>query len=523
MLNSGYRAFIVKEIKDGENKYRKDRSWKQYRVMSDDYEQYVAEKLAGHYDLDTVIEMPKIASINVANKIVEKTAVVYKHPPKREYTEITDQDEEILERIYKEGKFNRKLRASNRAYKYQNQNLIQVIPKRGKLVMKSLKLHQYDVIPMDNDPEEAKTIILSVNDRQNIDTEGIEVTQNPTGRRGNSEINSQSRDYENDEIADEDDYKELLERYVVWDLETGTNFLMNGKGHIFIKSTNTWVMGDLSDEQLEEVSSEFIQLTGRLPFIDVAFDKDFTYFIRKHHSVTDFTIDFNAAFSDYADTNHMQSKAQAIIKGPADLLANEVRIGSHLVLKLVKQFDEQGREIDMDFTYANPSPDMSGAREFIESFLALYLSSRDVDSSEVTMSPNSDRFNSGFERFLALFETFSASKEDFDVYKEVEEQLYEIVKGWIAVARETTELLDPKFLTSSDLSSSTVQVEFNKPEEVKSSLEQLTEIQKELELGLTSRVKALAKRKNITEEKAKEIISEIDLEDGLNAVEETGI
>ncbi len=55
-------------------------------------------------------------------------------------------------------------------------------------------------------------------------------------------------------------------------------------------------------------------------------------------------------------------------------------------------------------------------------------------------------------------------------------------------------------------------------------MEQLNEIQKELELGLTSRVKALAKRKEITEEKARELIREIDLEDGLNnGVEETGV
>lgn len=63
ILDGRYRAQVIDDIQKGENKYRKDRSWKQFRVMSNDYEQYVAEKLAGSLDPDTVIEMPKIASI----------------------------------------------------------------------------------------------------------------------------------------------------------------------------------------------------------------------------------------------------------------------------------------------------------------------------------------------------------------------------------------------------------------------------------------------------------------------------
>jgi len=514
MFNPNFRKQIIEEIKKGENKYRKDKSWKQYRVMSDDYEQYVAEKLAGHFDISTVQEMPKVASINIANKIVQKTAVVYKREPKRNYQEVTEGDAGIFDLIHKDGKFNRKLRASNHAYKYQNQNLIQILPKRGKLVMKSLKLHQYDVIPMDNDPEEAKTIILSVNDRETVDTEGAETTENATGYKGNSQTNRGTRDFTNDAIADEDDYKAMMNRFVVWDLETESNFLMDGLGRVFIPSTGLFILNPTA-ELLDEVSSEFIKLTGKMPFIDVVFDKDFTYFIRKHHSVTDFTIDFNAAFSDYADTNHMQSKAQAIIKGPANLLAQEVKIGSHMILKLINQTDEQGNEINMDFSYANPSPDMAGAKEFIEAFLALYLSSRDVDSSEVTMSPNSDRYSSGFERFLSIFETFNASQEDFDVYKDVEADKFEIIKGWIEVAKNADGVLDSKYIPTGNLEVMTESVEFNKPEEVRSNKEQLEEIKVEMELGLTSRVKALAKRKGISDEDARELVKQIDSDEGL--------
>lgn len=518
MLDPRYRKIIVNEIKKGENKYRKDRSWKQYRVMTNDYSQYVAEKLAGHLDPDTVIEMPKIASINVAEKLTNKTAVVYKQAPKRTYTNATDEDSEVFSKIHEHGHFNEKLRASNKAYKYQNQNLIQIVPKRGKLCLKSLKMHQFDVIPMDDDPEEFKTIIISVNERQLIDQEQYFVDQPATGIRGASEVNSETRNYTNEKIADEDDYKASLERFVVWDLETQTNFVMNGSGKIKDPEFGDFV-NEVTEELLKKITSPFIEITGMLPFIDVAKDKDHTFFVRNHHSVTDFTIEFNAALSDYADTNHMQSKSQAIIKGPADMLAKEIVIGSHVVLKLIKQFDEQGREIDMDFQYVNPSPDMQGAKDFIESLLALYLSSRDVDVNEITTQPGADRYSSGFERFLSIFETFSASQEDFDVYKEVEKKKFEIIKGWIAVARDAQGVLDPEYIPSGNIEEVDESVDFNRPEEVKTTMERLQEIEKEIELGLTSKVKALAKYKGISEEQARDMIEEIDQEEGLGMVQ----
>lgn len=522
ILDAKYRKQIIEETKTGENKNRKARSWKQYRVMCNDYEQYVAEKLAGHLDDLTVIEMPKIASINVAEKICNKTAVVYKKGPKRTFGDISEDDLFKLDEIYKDGKFDKKLRSSNKSFKYQNQNLLQVVPRNGKLVLKSLKLHQYDVIPKDDDPEEAKTIIMSVNNREIIDQETYLTKGVPTGFRGASNTYQSTRDYVDQEIADEDDYKKMLERYVVWDLESQTNFVCNGHGHVQHPETGEF-LETITEDLYSLILSPFIVETERLPFVDISKEKDFTYFVRDNHSVTDFTIDFNAALSDYADTNHMQSKAQAIIKGPADLIANEIQIGSHLVLRLIKQFDEQGREIDMDFSYANPNPDMAGAKEFIESLLSLYLSSRDVDSSEITTRPQTDRYSSGFERFLAIFETFSASQEDFDTYTEAEEEIFEIIKGWLAVARDTTDLIDPYYIPSSSLEDSDIVVEFNRPEEVKSTMEKLDEIQKEIEMGLTSRVKALSRLKGISEDQARDLIMQIDAEEGANGVEQSEI
>lgn len=522
ILDGRYRSQVLQDINEGENKYRKDRSYKQYRVMTNDYEQYVAEKLAGQLDPSTVIEMAKISSINVAEKVVNKTAVVYKKAPKRSYTNISDEDEEILEKIHKDGRFNAKFRASNRAFKYQYQNLLQIIPKKGKLVMKSLKLHQYDVIPMDDDPEKAKTYILSIHDRELVDQERFYVNQEATGDRGSSEVHRETRDYRNSTVADEDDYKAVLERYVVWDLETKTNFIMNGAGAIKDPETGEFVP-EVTPDLLEKITSDFIVETGMLPFIDVSEDKDFTYFIRNNHSVTDFTIEFNAALSDYADTNHMQSKSQAIIKGPADLIATEMVIGSHVVLKLVNQTDEQGNEIKMDFDYVNPNPDMAGAKEFIEALLALYLSSRDVDSSEITTKAQNDRYSSGFERFLAIFETFSASQEDFDTYDLVEHEKFQIMKGWINLAKNSKDLLDPKYITTSNLEDVEQNVEFYRPEEVRSTMQKLEEVQKKLELGLTSRVKAYSKLHNMDESQALDVIREIDQQEQLVGVSETEI
>lgn len=504
LMDTRSRHRIIQDIFSNQNKHRKSKSWKQYSIVVGDYSQYVAENLLQQFDEETVIEMPRISSINIAKKYVNRSATIYKKPPQRQWTDLSDDDQEVIKAIYKDGKLNRKLFRSNQKYKYQNQNIFSCVPKKGRLELKVYNMHHVDVVPDPEDPEEWQSVIISVNDRQLIDRTTVSEESTATGYKGPSNIYDDSEDYLNQVIADEDDYQKHLERYEVWDLPSQTNFIMDGNGAVKDPETGEFHM-TVYPELLEKIKSDFITETGRLPFVDVAYDKDFTFFVKEHHSSTDFTIDFNAAFSDYADTNKMQSKAQAFVSGHPDLMANEMKVGSHLLLKLPKIWDEQsGQYVDTEFQYANPSPDMAGAKEFIESYLSLYLSSEDVGTDAVTMNQDQQKFTSGFERLLAMLDRFEASREDYELYDNAEHELWDIIKGWIAVARKADNVLDERYIPRQSLEGVDLMVEFSKPEQIRSRSEQLSDIDKEKELFLTSDIQAIADYYQITREQAEE-------------------
>ena len=131
-----YRQQIIKEIKGTENEARKVESLRQVEIYNDRIYQHVWERLRRNFSQNTLSEMPVIASINLARRIAKQEASIYKTAPKRTWTNLTDQQIEVVKRIYKDMGIDSKMLKSNESFKLQNQNHLMVIPKKGKLVMR---------------------------------------------------------------------------------------------------------------------------------------------------------------------------------------------------------------------------------------------------------------------------------------------------------------------------------------------------------------------------------------------------
>ena len=109
--------------------------------------------------------MPLVTSINVQSAVTDKKATVYKKKPNREWTDVSDEADETLRKIYKDMKLDQKLNRMNRNYVYQDQSIGMIVPKNGKLICRIMKMHQIDAIPSDLDPESADGYIISTFDR----------------------------------------------------------------------------------------------------------------------------------------------------------------------------------------------------------------------------------------------------------------------------------------------------------------------------------------------------------------------
>lgn len=475
-MSREYRAQLLQDIKSEENKQRKAKSFQEFEVYNDRLHQYVEAYLVSQLSRNTVRKMPIISSINISKRVVDQQ-VIYKNQPDREFYDISDDDKAVLEEVLADMMYETKLLKSNSYYKLQHQNLLQVILKDGKLEMRVLLPHHYDVVPSATDPEKAEVYIISAFDRNDYSQFSSEKATS------NNYVTGTYFDNANASIADREDYKGSLERYVVWSNEY--NFIMDGDGNILS----------------EDVSNAI----GILPFVDVSGDKDFEYFVRRGSTDVDFTIQYNAAISDLANTVRMQNYSQAVVSGPADMLPTEINVGPTTVIRLPV---DANNPVPTQFQFVSPSPDIGGSIAFIELLMANYLSSKGIESSVITAKEGSKTYASGIERMLAMIDKLEASKFDYALYEHVEQRLFEIIKVWLAYY-SNSDLLDPKYNVSASIDDATMSVSFTAPKAIQTESERVDVIEKKLGLGLMDDVTAIMELYSVSEEQAVERLDKI--------------
>ena len=129
----GYRRKILSEIKSPENMDRKDISFRRMKVLKGDLHQYVVEKLRENFHGETVKKMPIESNINIASRISEEKASIYREEPNREFLGLDESQQETIEKIYQDMKVNYKLLKSNEFFVAERQSILMCVPINGKL------------------------------------------------------------------------------------------------------------------------------------------------------------------------------------------------------------------------------------------------------------------------------------------------------------------------------------------------------------------------------------------------------
>jgi hypothetical protein len=508
LLDMAYRKRVIAQIKSDENIQRKIVSYKKQNMQEDNFHQYVQEFLETKLDPLTVKEMTIFANINLQRRISKAEASIYKKTPNRIFN-VRDKKVDDFDVIYSKARVDQRLREANEAYKYQGQCAIQVYPENTELKCRVLLPHHFDVIPDSLNAEVPMAYIIS-----NFDNAMREMANNKTRRTGLSQGNKY-RDGVNQEIADYDDQATGKERYYVWSKKF--NFVMNGKGEILDKETETTAI-EIGEDYVNnpEVMSPLSD-TEVLPFIDVSSGKNFEFWVRGWDSLYDATLIYNVILTSEFQTVEMQGHAQPYYKGDAEHMPENIRIG---VDKMIFIPTNPQNPVDSEFGFANPGSDLSGIREFRESFLAAFLSSRGLDASIVSGNPSANIASSGVEKLLRMVEKFEASQEDISLFENVEDELAKIFAAYIESFRgERVDgeliLADEYQITSVDYNDIGLNIQYARPEMIKTEQEMLDIASKEIEMGLSSRVHVLMQLKNMTMDEAKNHIREVDEFEGL--------
>jgi len=487
-----YRKGILEDIQSEENKERKKKSVKEFEVYRGRQENFLLQKLKAEFSESTVKEMRLVSSVNLAKRIVEESASIYKSAPERTFSRdsgilLTDNEKAQLDNLYDLSDANVKLKQSNRYFKLFEQTALQMIPRNGEIIMKALSPHHYDVVPT-ADIEDAEIYILNVFDKSDtfVGADGIDLSSPTTGIRRNA--TKSISDGVNQGIGDPDDYSAHFNKYIWWSKEF--HFMTNGSGQI-----------------IEELSpADLLNPIGMLPFIDIAGDKDGEFWVRSGSTDTEFSLDMALLITDYVNVAKMQGHAVSIIfseKPPKDMT-----IGTNRVLHIPL---DPNKEVQPRFEFQSPNADLSAHKEMIESIINLYLTSKGIDPQTVSGTASTKTYSSGLERLLAMIDRFEASRDDIDLYKTVEDKSLDLFIAWSNLLQGVSDkpLVD-KLQLATLPDDVYVDVKFRKPEVVQTKSEIEDSAIKLMDAGLMSKSEAISELREIDEEAAEEVIEKID-------------
>ena len=501
LSNKENRLKVINDLDSETAKARKQWSLRSSEVQGGRIEQYVKENLEGQFNIESVKEMPIVSSINIQKAVVDKKATIYKKKAKRIFTELSEDQEEVMQRVYKDMNLDQRLNKANRNYIYQDQTIGMIVPKNGKLICRIFKMHQIDAIVDYDDPESASGYLLTVFDRTDYiqkyqDKKDIDTA---TGDRPRS-VRSSANEVESDssDLADEYQFRKYVQKHIVWSKDY--NFMMNGLGEIIDPATG------LADSSIDITSS--LSEEGIMPFFEVSQDKDYEYFVRPSNTLTDFTIQFNVALSDLQNTAKLSGYAVGILKAPSELQPQNQVIGAAMLLKLPT--DDPDKEVD--FSFASPNASIGEISDSVDKLLNYFTTSEGLGSEVINSQGASEKFSSGLDRFIAMINRIEAHSDDYDKFRECEERIYEIVKAWQRVLANSDQL-DSKYKVGNIPEDSTIEVQYHKPEMVQTKTEQIANITSLIEAGLKSKLSALMELEGIEDEDtAQEMLDKINSE-----------
>jgi hypothetical protein len=484
LLSPGFRRALIEQINSDENKRRKAESLKRFEIYHDRGDRYVVEKLLNEFEVTTVKEMRKCMSINLAKRVVDSEASVYGTEPERTFEGLNEVQTQLIMDIYDDGKFNHKLKLANRYYKLEDQCAIQVIPQDGEIKLRVLLPHHYDVVPDPMNPEKAYAYIVSTFNRGDYMQDNSSV-RSPIGE----DLASQVIDRQNQDIADGDDYQGSMNMYEVWTKDL--NFFMDQDGNI------------LSTETLNELQE--------LPFIDVACDKDFEFFIRHGNSTTDFSIDLNVLLSDIWNINRIQGYAQGIISSEQPPSGQVVGPNRYMWLQI-----DPNKPVQPSFQFQNPNPDLASSLELLEMSIRLFLTSKGLDPKVLSGKGDGQNIQSGIQLLLSMIQKFEATKDDFDLFRWVEYEIAELVAKWVNVL-QGSQVLETEYQGVLLPEEIDVSVKFHEPQLIQTKQEKEDSLIKLMDKGLISKTKVLAELHGVSDDQAKKMMEEIDKENVLTA------
>ena len=463
-LNTEEIHQVIAEIESVDNKLRKRREWIAAQVDEGNLYWYVQEEIKKMYPQTWAAYT--ISEFSLSKKIYDKKSKSYKEAPRRKLS--SDLETEEYTDILWRNKFNHRMRKADRYYHRHKHFLLTVFPdetKEDKWHFHPLPAYMYDCVF--NDDGTLKVVVLSYPDR--------------TVRLG---PNTDGLDSLIAESGDTDEGNESTV-YTLW---TDTQCM---KVRVKKAKGTKHVIELLSQER----NADNVNPYGVLPFVFAPELDESNYPVQS--PLASQVINLNALNSIYLTSSNMQI-GQLVLKYPEGKDIQYVTQGLMTAIKLPQSTNPD--DPDTDANYISPSPNLSGHREGVISYMTMILQEQGIENTQV-VDAGTQQFSSGFDRLLANADVQGIIEDtQQNVFQDVEQQVYSLVKT-----------IYENYFKRSKFSDEFIDVTFEKPKILISDSDKLSNLKQMIELGLIEEhEKFTIVDPNLSEEEAMEKLERIE-------------
>jgi hypothetical protein len=418
LLDENFRKLVLKEINGEENKERKKEARIRYDIFKDGTRKYVVERMKEELTAETFREVKhRTANISILRKIVDKKSMVYRHGALREANEHPKQDEyqAALDFYSDELNHNTKMKKVNKYLELQKNCAYFVAPylntKTGKHNLRSqvLSPYAYDVIPDAQNPEIPRVYVFSYFSPNSTPSRASEPNQSgmrPEEQRKNAVLNFRQGDGVDQIIADSPADQNEGMNYIWW--SDTYHFTTNSKGE---------VLPGMQDETL-------LNPIGKMPIVNFAKDQDASFWAIGGDDLVSGAILINQLLTDMYFIAKLQGQGIFYLIGPK--VPKTLKVGpSDAILMEVKEGDPP-----VQVGFASSSPPLGDHMSMIEQYVALLLSTNNLEPGTVRGELSATTAASGIQEIIRMSENIDDIEDQREVYRDTEPEIFDIVVKW---------------------------------------------------------------------------------------------
>lgn len=533
-----YRKKQIDDFLSQENCERKEEACRRYEIFRDGVKPYVEKKLKLETNNSVVHQMMnRVTNINLAKKIVNKLARVYKSRVTRKFikpdpakqsavgklmakimtalgkkpvenSEDATAQVELLSEILK---LDVTFKKANRFLELFRNTAIKLVPYSDEalgglwnLRIEVLNPSQYDVIEDEDNPTRAVAFVESSFGKKSenvMEVQGPKITTDSKAsfegaRDADAAMGAPKPPPPSEYSVSRASYKYNDEErknmeFVFWTPKY--HFTCNGLG----------TFKD-SDDFLK-TNPNRLNMIASIPVVFLAKDQDGSFWGRGGEDLADGTILLNLLTTDLNFLLIYQGMGLLYVIGPS--APDQLRVGAH---RYITMKTTPGQHDTASVGYASSNPPVESHLKNIEQLVAMILSTNNLEPSSVSSSLNSGNITSGVHELVRRADVTEAIEDEQEFYRDAEQALYKLEAKWV------NWLIDQK-IASEEIKavgtmneSAKITIEYRAPEVYVTEKERLDVIEQRLAIPLDTMVEAI-KRDNpsLTDDDAKKRLEEL--------------